>query len=130
MATSASVTVGATATRLDNAAGLSQGQKLIIRNTHATDALILGGPDVVAAAGYALPAGQSITLTREPIYGVRGLDQQHRRWCPEPGQRLAILGTQGPRASESCPGPSVIRGKSSAGADNLRLCAAPARVVL
>jgi hypothetical protein len=72
MATSASVTVGATATRLDSAAGLSQGQKLIIRNTHATDTLILGGPDVVAAAGYALPAGRSITLTREPLYGVRG----------------------------------------------------------
>jgi hypothetical protein len=72
MATSASVTVGATATRLDNAAGLSQGQKLVIRNTHATDALILGGPNVTAAAGYALAAGQQLTITREEIYGVRG----------------------------------------------------------
>jgi hypothetical protein len=72
MATSASVTVGATATRLDNAPGLSQGQKLAIRNTHATDALILGGSGVTAAAGYALPAGQQLTITREEIYGVRG----------------------------------------------------------
>jgi hypothetical protein len=72
MATSASVVVGATATRLDNAAGLHQGNRLIIRNQHATDALILGGPDVTSAAGYSLAAGQQLNISREPIYGVRG----------------------------------------------------------
>jgi hypothetical protein len=72
MATSAAVTVGATATRLDNATGLTQGQRLIIRNTHATDALILGGQDVTPSAGYALAAGQSLNIGREPIWGVRG----------------------------------------------------------
>jgi hypothetical protein len=82
MATSASVTVGASATRLDNVSGLHQGQTLIIRNTHATDALILGGPDVTPSARYALAAGQQLTITREAIYGVRG---STNRWCVEHG---------------------------------------------
>jgi hypothetical protein len=70
MATSASVVVGATATRLDNAPGLSQGQKLVIRNTHATDALILGGSGVTAA-GYALPAGQQHNYPGGDLRGMR-----------------------------------------------------------
>lgn len=87
MATSASVVVGATATRLDNAAGLAQASTLIIRNTHATDALILGGPDVTPSAGYALPNGQSLTIGREPIYAVRGSTNNITRWSAGTGHR-------------------------------------------
>jgi hypothetical protein len=73
MATSASVSVGTSPARLDNLAGLTQGQSLIIRNgnTAADDVLILGGENVTGANGYALAAGAQLQIGREPIWGIR-----------------------------------------------------------
>ena len=69
MASSASVSVPTTgAVQLDNAAGLTQQQQLIIRNTDATNPIYLGGSGVTSTTGFPLAAGQQITITREPIY--------------------------------------------------------------
>ena len=65
-------TVALPAASFPSAAGLHQGNKLIIRNNHGTDALFLGGPGVTNTSGFSLPASQQIEIVREEIYGVRG----------------------------------------------------------
>jgi hypothetical protein len=67
------VTVTNTPVRLDTLAGLHQGQRLIIRNNNTTnsDGLILGGPGVTAANGFALAALSQIEIGREEIWGIR-----------------------------------------------------------
>jgi hypothetical protein len=80
MAASAQVTVAATATRLDNAPSIRVGlsgspsaEVLIIKNTHATDALFLGGSNVTTGNGFSLAAGASIEVRRDSeLYGIRG----------------------------------------------------------
>jgi hypothetical protein len=69
----ARVTVSTTAAAL-NTAGVD-GQRLAIKNTHATDALILGDSSVAAGTGYSLAAGATLQLELKPgdvVYGIRG----------------------------------------------------------
>jgi hypothetical protein len=73
----ATITVGATATRLMGAGSpAAGGQKVLIKNTHATDKLIIGGSGVAANNGFGIDAGEILDLGNvEPgdvIYGIRG----------------------------------------------------------
>jgi hypothetical protein len=76
----ASVTVSSTPVRLigpGSGIGGAGGQRVLIRNSHATDALVIGGSGVAANNGYAIAAGQSLDLgNRDPgadaVWAVRG----------------------------------------------------------
>ena len=75
----ATVTVGAAATRLVGeraTVGGAGGQRVLIKNTHATDKLIIGGPNVAGNNGFGIDAGQIFDLGNlEPgdsVYGIRG----------------------------------------------------------
>lgn len=75
MATAARVTVSTTPVRLDLAASADnvRGHTAIIRNTHATEDLILGGPAVATGTGYRLLALQTLTVNMgdpESLYGI------------------------------------------------------------
>ena len=76
MIIAARVTVGAAATLLTPAqADAVFGSRLFIKNTHATETLLIGGPTVTAATGFALAPGERIDLELndgEPAYGLRG----------------------------------------------------------
>jgi hypothetical protein len=78
MAEAATVTVGSTATRLvGTGAPVRGGQRVLVRNSHASDALIVGGSNALTAAnGYGIPAGQSLDLgyiaPGEIIWAIRG----------------------------------------------------------
>lgn len=64
-----------TATVLNTDTGVVSGGVVVIKNTHATDALVLGDATVAAGTGFALAAGQTIHLTipsGEQVYGIRG----------------------------------------------------------
>lgn len=70
--TSAQVTCGATEAALNTAS--TRWMKLTVRNSHATDALLLG-PTGVSATSYALAAGGVLTIDLSPgtvLYGLRG----------------------------------------------------------
>ena len=75
---SATVVVGSTATRLaGNGAPVPGGSRVLVRNSHASDALIVGGSSAVTAAnGYGIPAGQSLDLgyvaPGETVWAIRG----------------------------------------------------------
>jgi hypothetical protein len=73
----ASVTVSTTPIRLVGAGSLSAGgQKVLVKNTHASDKLIVGGSNVAANNGYGIDAGQTLDLGNlEPtdaLWAVRG----------------------------------------------------------
>ena len=77
MATGARITVSNTPVRLDIAAPADnvRGHKVIIKNTHGADDLVLGGPTVAAGTGFRLAFGQTITVELgdpESLYGIRG----------------------------------------------------------
>lgn len=69
------VVCGAAATALNSAETDSvSGSTLILRNTHATDSVVLGPSDVAAGTGYSLAAGGVLTLELhgdERIFGIR-----------------------------------------------------------
>lgn len=67
------VVVSTTAVAL-NTAG-SAGGNVTVKNTHATDALVLGDSAVTASTGFSLAAGITVTVplvAREVLYGIRG----------------------------------------------------------
>lgn len=69
------VVVSTTATALNTDTDTVAGGRLIVKNTHATDGLVLGGPGVTAANGFTLAAGATLDLrlsSGEQIYAVRG----------------------------------------------------------
>jgi hypothetical protein len=74
----ATVTVGSTATRLvGNGAPVPGGQRTLIKNTHATDKLIIGGSSGVAANnGFGIDAGQTLDIgvveVVETVWAIRG----------------------------------------------------------
>jgi len=73
--TSAQVSCGAAATALNPADTGPSGVRLILRNTHATDAVALGNSGVTAGNGYRLPAGiaQVVELSSgEVLFGIQG----------------------------------------------------------
>ena len=75
MATAARITVSTTPIRLDNAAPADNvmGHKVVIKNTHASEDLILGGPAVTTANGFRLAFGQTLLVELgdpEAIYGI------------------------------------------------------------
>jgi hypothetical protein len=77
MVVSASVVVGSTATRLVGGGSIAAGaQRVLIKNTHATDKLIIGGPGVAANNGYGIDAGQSLDVgdlePNDAIWAIRG----------------------------------------------------------
>lgn len=69
----ARVTCGVAATALH--AAFTFGTHLTVKNTHATDALVLGDSTVAAATGFALAAGATEhfeILAGDRLYGIRG----------------------------------------------------------
>jgi hypothetical protein len=77
MFVSATVVVGATATKLVGAGVLiTGGQKVLIKNTHATDKLIVGGANVAANNGFGIDAGAVLDLGNldagDVVYAIRG----------------------------------------------------------
>jgi hypothetical protein len=77
MFVAATVVVGATATKLIGAGVLITGGQMIkIKNTHATDKLIVGGSNVAANNGYGIDAGQTLDLGNldvgDVVYAIRG----------------------------------------------------------
>jgi hypothetical protein len=69
----ARVTVSTTAVAL-NPTGVAGG-RLTVKNTHATDALILGDSGVGAATGFSLAAGATVQLGvsgGDVVYAIRG----------------------------------------------------------
>jgi hypothetical protein len=74
---SANVLVSSTATRLAGSGTVvSNGARVLIRNSHATDALIVGGSDVAAGNGFSIPAGQTLDIGRigpgDGCWAIRG----------------------------------------------------------
>jgi hypothetical protein len=77
MFTMAQVVVGSTAAKLIGAGTIvAAAQSVKIRNTHATDKLVIGGPGVTAATGFAINAQETFDLgDLEPgdvVYAIRG----------------------------------------------------------
>lgn len=69
------VTVSTEAVALNPAEAGAAGATLIVKNSHASDALVLGASDVAAGTGYSLAAGATLTVTLgygDRLYGVRG----------------------------------------------------------
>lgn len=69
------VTVSTTAVALNGADTGVSGASVTVKNTHATDALILGASDVAAGTGFSLAAGVTLTVALtagEQIYAIRG----------------------------------------------------------
>jgi hypothetical protein len=61
---SATVTVSSTPAKLAGTTGapIPGGERVLIKNTHATDKLIIGGPNVAANNGFGIDAGQTLDL--------------------------------------------------------------------
>jgi hypothetical protein len=60
---SATVTVSSTAVPIvGSGAVVPGGQRVLIRNSHAKDVLIIGGPDVARDNGYGIAAGLTLEL--------------------------------------------------------------------
>lgn len=77
MITAASITVSSTAVKLvGSGAVVAAGQSVKIKNTHATDKLIIGGSNVAANNGFGIDGGQIFDLGNlEPgdvVYAIRG----------------------------------------------------------
>ncbi|MDG4796207.1 hypothetical protein [Micromonospora sp. WMMD1082] len=71
----AQVVVSSSAVALNVDTGTVSGGRLVVKNTHATDALVLGDASVTAGAGFALAAGQTLDLklsAGEQVYAIRG----------------------------------------------------------
>lgn len=71
----AQVVVSTAATALNTDTGAVSGGRLIVKNTHATDALVLGDATVTAGTGFALAAGATLDMALaggEQVYGIRG----------------------------------------------------------
>lgn len=72
----AQVVVSSTATALNAAdSDTVSGTTIVIKNTHATDALVLGDSGVAAGTGFSLAAGATLTLSLgagDRVYGIRG----------------------------------------------------------
>lgn len=69
------VVVSTTAVALNGADTGVSGASVTVKNTHATDALVLGDSDVTAATGFSLAAGATVTLELaggEQVYAIRG----------------------------------------------------------
>jgi hypothetical protein len=81
---SATAVVSSTATKLvGRGAPVQGGQRVLIKNTHATDKLVIGGSGVTAGNGYSIPANSSLDLggfqpglnlggPADDLYGIRG----------------------------------------------------------
>lgn len=64
-----------TAVALNTDTGAVSGGRLVIRNSHATDALVLGDATVAAGTGFGLLAGVTLDLfvpSGEQVYAIRG----------------------------------------------------------
>lgn len=74
--TAAQVVVSTSAVALNPAeADTTSGLTLVIRNSHATDALVLGPSGVAAGIGFGLAAGQIVVLDvpyGEQVFAIRG----------------------------------------------------------
>jgi len=72
----AQIVVSTSAVALNPAeADTTSGTQLIIRNTHATDALVLGPSGVAAGTGFGLAAGGVVVLDvpyGEQVFAIRG----------------------------------------------------------
>lgn len=69
------VTVSTTAVALNGTDTGVSGTVVTVKNTHATDALVLGASDVTASTGFSLAAGATLTVelsAGEQLYGIRG----------------------------------------------------------
>lgn len=73
------ITVSSVPVQLSPATGAATeyryGRRMAVKNTHATDTLVLGGAAVTAATGFALAAGATIDLDLgegDLIFGIRG----------------------------------------------------------
>ena len=67
--------VSTTATALNTDTGPVSGGRLIVKNSHATDALVLGDATVAAGTGFALAAGATLDIrvpAGEQVYAIRG----------------------------------------------------------
>ena len=72
--TAAQVTVSTTAVALNTETGAVSGTRLTVKNTDGTNGADLGPSGVVAGAGYALAAGESVTFVLahgEQLYAIR-----------------------------------------------------------
>jgi hypothetical protein len=81
---SATILVGAAATKLvGSGAAIPGGQRVLLKNRHATDKVLIGGPGVTAASGFSIDAGATLDLggyqpgldiggTETALYGIRG----------------------------------------------------------
>jgi hypothetical protein len=80
---SATVTVSSTAAKLAGVVGapVPGGERVLIKNTHATDKLIVGGPNVTANNGFSIDAGQVLDVggigiglagAGTGVWGIRG----------------------------------------------------------
>lgn len=73
--TAEQVTVSSTAVALNGADTGVSGATVVVKNTHATDALVLGAADVAAGTGFALVAGATLAVelsAGEQLYAIRG----------------------------------------------------------
>ena len=68
--TAGQVVVSTAAVALNGADTGVSGAKVTVKNTHATDALVLGASDVTPSTGFALAAGA--TLTPADAYAPKG----------------------------------------------------------
>jgi len=71
----AQVTVGATPVALQPAESGVAGGRLYVKNSHASDDLVLGPADVTPSSGFALGFGETLEIPYsfgERIYGVSG----------------------------------------------------------
>jgi hypothetical protein len=71
------VVVGSTATKLVGAGtNAAAAQNVKIRNTHATDALVIGPAGVTAATGFKILAGETLDIGNldpgDVVYAIRG----------------------------------------------------------
>lgn len=74
--TAAQVVVGSTVAFLNSTeTDTVSGSTLIVKNTHATDALILGPVSVTAGTGFSLAAGATLTVRLgygDVLWAIRG----------------------------------------------------------
>lgn len=69
------IVVSTTAVALNTDSGSVSGGRLVVKNTHATDALVLGDLTVAAGTGFSLAAGATLDLqlsAGEQVYAIRG----------------------------------------------------------
>lgn len=72
--TAAQVSVDATVGGVALNTASTSGQKIVVKNSHATDAVILGPSGVTTTTGLSLAAGATVTVELGPgevLYGIR-----------------------------------------------------------